>query len=106
MGLLVDWTRLRRESALQEVSVETFTTKKVTEEIFETRMTKNFPQFQEAQRMPIKINAKKKKTTHNQPPRRNIFKEQGQQCKTVIDVVDTNPVISNHFEHQWSKIHQ
>ena len=37
---------------------------------------------------------KKKKTTHNQPPRRNIFKEQGQQCKTVIDVVDTNPVIS------------
>lgn len=32
MGLLVDWTRLRRESALQEVSVETFTTKKVTEE--------------------------------------------------------------------------
>ena len=36
----------------------------------------------------------KNKKTHNQLPRRNIFKEQGQQCKTVIDVIDTNPVIS------------
>lgn len=58
-------------------------------------MSKNFPQFQEAQRMPIKINAKTKtkKATTNYL-RRNIFKEQGQQCKTVIDVVDTNPTIS------------
>ena len=30
-------------------------------------MTKNFPQFQEAQRMPIKINAKKKKKNNPQP---------------------------------------
>ena len=34
-----------------------------TEEIFETIMSKNLPQFQEAQRMPVKINAKK---PHNQ----------------------------------------
>ena len=62
--------------------------------MFETRMNENFPPDPGSSENTSQDKCKKQTKKQLPRHRHNIFKKQGQQYKTVTDVVDINPTIS------------